>query len=272
MADKGLVTGFRGTPHIDADDIASLTTGVVGPGDYVLNTRDGLRGTMSSANTFVLASGDLLMQGRHVTFPTPTSATVESGAQGMKRNDLAVCRYTKATNGVENAELKILKGTSTQNSPADPAYENGRIIEGSTIADMPLYRIPVTGITVGEPVPLYDKLPSMWDSVSHTDWLQVTPGDSWQWAQTDDPHLSVSKSGKVVELRGAIGKAGGWRGGWTVATIPEGYRPSSRVWFASFRRNVSFLFLDPDGTLYVLDDHLTGAAFADLFIHATWLM
>ena len=168
MANKGLVTGFRGTPHIDADDIASFNTGVVGPGDYVLNTRDGLRGTMSSANTFVLASGDLIMQGRHVTFPTPTSATVESGAQGMKRNDLAVCRYTKATNGVENAELKILKGTSTQNSPADPAYENGRIIEGSTIVDMPLYRIPVTGITVGEPVPLYDKLPSMWDSVTHT--------------------------------------------------------------------------------------------------------
>lgn len=57
-----------------------------------------------------------------------------------------------------------------------------------------------------------------------------------------------------------------------MATIPEGYRPSSRVWFASFRRNVSFLFLDPDGTMYILDDHLTGAAFADLFIHTTWLM
>lgn len=167
MANKGLVTGFRGTPHIDADDIASFNTGVIGPDDYVLNTRDGLKASMSSANTFALASGDLIMQGRHVTFPTPTLATVESGTQGMKRNDLAVCRYTKASNGVENAELKIIKGTPTQNTPADPEFNNQRIIEGATIADMPLYRIPITGITVDNPIPLYKQLPSMWDSVSH---------------------------------------------------------------------------------------------------------
>lgn len=162
-----LVHGFAGTPHIDANDIASFNTGIVGGGDYVLNTKGMLKASMSNANTFVLASGDLLMQGRHVTFTSSTSATVVSGAQGVKRNDLAVCRYSRASNGVETAELKILQGTATQGTPADPGYQKGRIIEGATVADMPLYRIPISGITPGTPIPLYNRIPSMWDSVTH---------------------------------------------------------------------------------------------------------
>ena len=267
-----LVHGFAGTPHIDANDIASFNTGIVGGGDYVLNTKEMLKASMSNANTFVLASGDLLMQGRHVTFTSSTSATVVSGAQGVKRNDLAVCRYSRASNGVETAELKIIQGTATQGTPADPGYQKGRIIEGATVADMPLYRIPISGITPGTPIPLYNRIPSMWDSVTRTGWTQVTPSGGWQWGQTDDPHLCVAKWGNLVELRGVIGRPGGWKSGWVVATIPAGYRPSARVWMTSSRRNVSHLYADPDGTLGVANDTLTGAAFADLFIHATWLI
>ena len=62
-----LVRGFAGAPHIEANDIASFNTGIVGPGDYVLNTKGLLKASMSNANTFVLASGDLIMQGRQVT-------------------------------------------------------------------------------------------------------------------------------------------------------------------------------------------------------------
>ena len=40
----------------------------------------------------------------------------------------------------------------------------------------------------------------------------------------------------------------------------------------SSRRNVSHLYADPDGTLRVTNDTLTGAVFVDLLIHATWLI
>lgn len=162
-----LVHGFAGTPHIEANDVASFNTGVIGPEDYVLNTKGRLNASMSDANTFVLDSGDLIMQGRHVTFTSPTTAIVGSGSQGMKRNDLAVCRYTRASNGIETAELVIIRGTPTQGTPADPDHEQGRIIEGATIADMPLYRIPITGIVPGAPIPVHQRIPSMWDCITH---------------------------------------------------------------------------------------------------------
>ena len=75
-----LIHGFAGTPHVDANDIASFNTGIVGGGNYVLSTKAMLKASMSNANTFVFASSDLLMQGRHVTFISSTSATVVSGA------------------------------------------------------------------------------------------------------------------------------------------------------------------------------------------------
>lgn len=95
------------------------------------------------------------------------------------------------------------------------------MIEGATVSDMPLYRIPISGITPGAPIPLYNRIPSMWDSVTRTGWTPVTPGGGWQWGQTDDPHLCVAKWGShLVELRSVIGRTGGRKSGWMVAIIP----------------------------------------------------
>lgn len=139
------------------------------------------------------------------------------------------------------------------------------MIEGATVSDMPLYRIPISGITPGAPIPLCNRIPSMWDSVTRTGWTQAAPGGWWQWGKTDDPHLYVAKWGShLVELRSVIGRTGGRKSGWVVAIIPAGYRPSARVWMTSSRRNVSHLYADPDGTLRVTNDTLTGAAFVDL--------
>ena len=123
--DRELVHGFAGAPHVDANDIASFNTGIAGPVDYMLNTKGLLEASMSNANTFVLASGNLLMQGRHVTFVSSISATVVSGAQGVKRNDPAVCRYSRASNGVETAELMILQEAAMQGTPADLRISEG---------------------------------------------------------------------------------------------------------------------------------------------------
>lgn len=150
-----LVTGVAGHPHIDGDDIASLMTGLIGPDDCVLATGEGLPARMETANTLSLGTGDLLMQGRHVRFASSSTVGVESGTPGMKRNDLLVCRYMKAADGVETASLVVLKGAPTSGTPQDPAWEHGRIIEGATIADMPLYRIPLDGITVQTLKPMF---------------------------------------------------------------------------------------------------------------------
>ncbi len=104
-----LITGFAGTPHIGSDDIGAFQAGLVGPGDYALTTGNQLKATMSNANTIAVQSGDAVLNGRHVHLTGTTTATVQSGTQGQKRNDLAVLRYTKnTTTGVETCSIVVL--------------------------------------------------------------------------------------------------------------------------------------------------------------------
>lgn len=164
-----LITGYAGTPHIGSADIGAFQAGIVGPGDYALATGNQLKATMSNANTIAVQSGDAVLNGRHVHLTGTTTATVQSGTQGQKRNDLAVLRYTKnTTTGVETCSIVVLKGTPTTGAPTDPAHTTGSILDGVATHDMPLYRIPLDGITVGTLVPLFNVLKPMkdvWDSL-----------------------------------------------------------------------------------------------------------
>lgn len=173
-----LVTGVGGHAHIDGDDIASLMTGIIGPDDCVLMTGEGLPARMETSNTLSLGTGDLLMQGRHVRFASSSTVTVESGTPGMKRNDLLVCRYMKASDGVETASLVVIKGAPTSGSPQDPALEHGRIIEGATIADMPLYRIPLDGITVQTLQPVFTTMKPV-NKADDGSTPRLIPFDEW---------------------------------------------------------------------------------------------
>lgn len=170
-----LITGFAGTPHIGSDDIGAFQAGIVGPGDYALATGNQLRATMSNANTIAVQSGDAVLNGRHVHLTGTTTATVQSGTQGQKRNDLVVLRYTKnTTTGVETCSIVVLKGTPTTGTPADPAHNTGSILDGVATHDMPLYRIPLAGITVGTLVPLFNVLKPMkdvWDSLTPSTYI-----------------------------------------------------------------------------------------------------
>lgn len=170
-----LITGYAGTPHIGSADIGAFQAGIVGPGDYALATGNQLRATMSNANTIAVQSGDAVLNGRHVHLTGTTTATVQSGTQGQKRNDLAVLRYTKnTTTGVETCSIVVLKGTPTTGTPADPAHNTGSILDGAATHDMPLYRIPINGITVGTLVPLFNVLKPMkdvWDSLSPSTYI-----------------------------------------------------------------------------------------------------
>ena len=165
-----LITGFAGTPHIGSDDVGAFNAGLVGPGDYALTTGNQLKATMSNANTIAVQSGDAVLNGRHVHLTGTTTATVQSGTQGQKRNDIAVLRYSKnTTSGVETCQLVVIKGTPTTGTPADPAHNTGSILDGVATHDMPLYRVSLNGITVGTLVPLFNVLKpmkDMWDSLT----------------------------------------------------------------------------------------------------------
>lgn len=164
-----LVTGHAGKAHATAEQAAGLNAGILGLDDYVLDVHDKFKITVVSANKVTVGTGELVMQGRHVSQGTPEGLIVTNGSQGQKRNDLIVCRYAKGSQSVESAELVVVRGTPTTGTPTDPALNTTSPLDGGTTYDMPLYRIPLDGITIGTPVPLFNVLRPMsdvWDSLS----------------------------------------------------------------------------------------------------------
>ena len=164
------VLAFQGKDHITASQLGRIVEGVAGKGRYVLPTLNQMTAEMQTANKVRVGTGDLVMDGRVVTNEAAVALTVESGTSGYKRNDLVVCRYTKnASTGVENFAAEVVKGTPTTGTAADPEVIEGDISAGSASAVMPLWRIPLDGITPGAPVriaPVASTLKTLGDSVS----------------------------------------------------------------------------------------------------------
>lgn len=266
-----LITGFAGTPHIGSDDVGAFNAGLVGPGDYALATGNQLKATMSNANTIAVQSGDAVLNGRHVHLTGTTTATVQSGTQGQKRNDLAVLRYTKnTTTGVETCSLVVLKGTPTTGTPADPAHNTDSILDGVATADMPLYRIPLDGITVGTLVPLFNVLKPMkdvWDSLT-----QTTPS---RLISNQYGTVTGYKMGHVacISFRWKSSSTESWGTG-QMGTLPVGFRPPMNLGFSyGGRDNTSqkMINISKDGVMsYTNQGGVQGNnAFADTLTYLT---
>lgn len=261
-----LVDGKAGKAHIDSDDRGSFNIGTMGPGCYVLNVKNKLKLTMDSANNGTVDTGGLIMWGRYVHCTEPETITVKNGSQNMKRNDLVVMRYTKTTDKIETASLVVIKGTPAASTPADPQInEVDEITSTTTIADMPLYRIPLDGITVGTPVPLFNVLAPMselWDSVSHVDSVDST------WAY--GVKLHYERIGNLVICNGYGIPTSDMGSGARVkiGSTPNGFLPKTAgIIAADVIDGRKFqLEVQPDGT--VLYTSTTGVKATYMFIYS----
>lgn len=195
-----LVTGHAGKAHATAEQAAGLNAGILGLDDYVLDVHDKFKITVVSANKVTIGTGELVMQGRHVSQGTPEDLIVTNGSQGQKRNDLIVCRYAKGSQNIESAKLVVVRGTPTTGTPTDPAVNTTSPLDGGTTYDMPLYRIPLDGITIGTPVALFNVLKPMsdvWDSLTPAEYAPyiqcaghtvTTGGDGTFWVGVKSPN------------------------------------------------------------------------------------
>lgn len=229
-----LVTGHSGSDHVDSTDAGAMHAGIVGTGTYVLGTGGRLVATMQSANVVRIADGDLMMQGRHATIESGAydELTIQNGTQAQKRNDLVVAHYERKTSApyTESLDLRVIKGTPTSGSPTDPEYQEGDILAGDAVVEAPLYRITLDGITVGEPVPLFDVLLPMadlWDSVSQT---QPRTLVSSQWGS-----VHMWSFGPVACITARWTSPANEWGDEVIATVPDGLRPPQDVDFPMYR-------------------------------------
>lgn len=178
-----LITGHAGAAHISGADAGWYNAGTVGAGKYVMDTGAQLEATVQSANLITIGVGDAVFEGRHVRVSVVENVAIDNGAQGMNRNDIICIRYAyDSTLDVESASIVVLKGTASSGTAVDPDIPSGSILEGASTAYMPLWRIPISGITVGTPEKLYgDVLVTLDGMLSKT------------WTASQIPNLAAGK-------------------------------------------------------------------------------
>ena len=213
-----IVDGMTGTKHISSDDLSALNIATIGESNCVLNYGDNFKLTMTNANTATLGTGVGMVGGKRFWNQAATSLTIQSGTQGQKRNDLVVARYAKTSAGIESITPVVIKGTPTTGTAADPEV---------TANDLKLWRVPLNGISVGEPVKLFEPVASLatiGDSVSQSEW-KVLKGNM------DDNHLAYKICNGICYL--SIDCGGTWnvkaaaRAETNIATLPDEALPSA---------------------------------------------
>lgn len=145
-----IITGYTGTRHITPAMDASVYRAAFGADEYVMSDGNKLAGSMPTINDFTILDGLVSMQGHMIQILQET-LSVDTCATGYARIDLVCLRFTHDNVSlVDAAELIVIKGTEVQsgNTPVAPAYNTGKIDEGATIVDMPLYRIDLNGSAV----------------------------------------------------------------------------------------------------------------------------
>ena len=173
-----IVTGKAGEPHVSSADDGRRIAGECGDGSYVLTTGGKLVPTLVDSNTVQIATGDCILQGRHVSCTEPSTVKIANGSQGKKRVDYVCAHYTRDAAGssptlVETMELVVLQGTPADSSPKPPTVPAGSILDGDAEAYIPIVEVDLDGLTTGTPkllIPELKPLAEVWDSVSQKLW------------------------------------------------------------------------------------------------------
>ena len=241
-----LVDGHAGTSHISSEDKAIIHQAKFSKSDVVFDWGDAFKCSRSSSNRATIGTGCASIQGLDWHITAAESVTISNGSQGMKRNDIICAHYHRdSSTGIETVELTVLKGTPNATTAADPTIPSGKILSGAVDAYMPLWRIPLDGITVGTPVRLFTPRGALWDSLTRTGVTTLISGNYGT--------VKGYRSGPMVTLRidWKSSASGSWNRG-TFGTLPEGWRPPMDLNFSYGGRdgaNQKIINVNADGTM-----------------------
>lgn len=254
-----LVDGKAGVAHISSEDKAIIHQAKFGKSDMVFDWGDVLKCTMGSVNKATIGTGCASIQGLDWHITAAETVTIENGSQGMKRNDIIAAHYHRdSTSGIETVKLTVLKGSPNATAAADPAIPSGKILSGAVDAYMPLWRIPLDGITVGTPVRLFTPRGALWDSVTQ----------QWKPPYTSDS-LTLCRVGRVVTINGNVKFTGSGQQNYSTAneTIPEAFRPLADMSIIAFPSCGFSLLVERDGKVQMLGDPKSAYSTA----HGCWM-
>lgn len=254
-----LVDGKAGVAHISSEDKAIIHQAKFGKSDMVFDWGDVLKCTMGSANKATIGTGCASIQGLDWHITSAESVTISNGSQGMKRNDIICAHYHRdSKTGNELVELVVLKGSPNATAAADPTIPSGKILSGAVDAYMPLWRIPLDGITVGTPVRMFTPKGALWDSVTQP----------WKPPYTNS-RLTLCRVGRIVTINGNVKFDGSGQQNYSTAneTIPEAFRPLADQSIISFPSCGFSLLVMRDGKVQMLGDPKSAYSTA----HGCWM-
>ena len=145
------ITNVAGAPHITPKQDAMFHRGMAGADNCVYNFFESFEPEVSSNQKIKARSGIGQLQGRLFCIEPSTYDEIQiaNGTQGEKRIDLIVVRWTvNEEKNTQTADWVVIQGESTTGTPAAPAYTNGNLDAGDTVADMPMYEVSLDGINV----------------------------------------------------------------------------------------------------------------------------
>ena len=164
MIESELIDCRKGEPHVTPEQVADVNIGTYSSDDCVLTTGNRLRAELITNNSVRLFDGVMVYGGLRDVIPVNKyyDVTIDNGAQGKKRNDIIVRRYTKdeGAMGKASSEFAVVKGTSTTGTAADPDIQNTDIRAGALTHDMLLYRVKLEGLNVVAVEQLFEVIPT----------------------------------------------------------------------------------------------------------------
>lgn len=160
MADNYLITGYWGEPHVTAENDRGINAAIFGTGRFVLPVGEQFRAEFIGNNTIRIHDGKLMNNGAAAGIPAGKyiDLSISEAAQNMKRNDLIVFQYKRdSVTLVESGTFVVVKGAETSSTAKDPTLtQNDLMTDEATFDQMALWRVPVSGSVVSDPVKVFD--------------------------------------------------------------------------------------------------------------------
>ena len=153
-----LITGYKGTPHVTAENDAYRNAGFIGSDSYItplifpepINNEFLFKCTKVNNNEVKIGVGQVFILGKQVFNDGDKSVTIESGGQGVKRADIVGLVYCQdEITGVETVETVAVKGTAG-NEYVDPDYSDASAIAENGLYFAPMYRIKIDELEIVE--------------------------------------------------------------------------------------------------------------------------
>ena len=143
-----LLTAKKGFAHFTSKQFRTFVQAVVGDESYLACVSETPNVEILDGNILRIPYLMLVHHGGLFLVEDTDDVTYQNGTQGMKRIDLVVARYTKATDGMENGEWAIISGTPDVSGPVAPAHTKGNMQNGDLIDECPVFKVTYDGLNI----------------------------------------------------------------------------------------------------------------------------